>query len=78
MRAALGAMSDLFDRFGNSAASLFSFGFLLSAMRLFMRRFFARLGNVGSTFGKILTMVLLLVDDFLVVRYVSWIGHSQL
>jgi hypothetical protein len=66
---------NLLGRFGDSAASLFSFGLFVSAVGFLMCGFFTRLGNASSALGKILALVLLLVDDFFVVRYVSWIGH---
>jgi hypothetical protein len=30
---------------------------------------------VGGAFGQILPVLLLLMNDFLVVGYISWIGH---
>ena len=69
--------SILLGRFGDSAASLFSFGLFASTVGFLMGGFLTRLGNVSSALGKILTLVLLLVDDFFVVRYISWIGHPQ-
>jgi hypothetical protein len=31
---------------------------------------------MGGIFSEILAMLLLLVNDFLIVSYVSWIGHN--
>ncbi len=55
---------------------LFDFGLGVSTVRRFTGSFLPRLGNVGGTFGQILPVLLLLVNDFLVVRYISWIGHD--
>jgi hypothetical protein len=58
------------------ATRLFDFGLGVSTMRRFTGSLLPRLGNVGGAFGQILSMLLLLVNDFLVVRYISWIGHG--
>jgi len=45
---------------------------------LFLSGLLARLRNLSGSLGKILTFELLLVGDFFVVGYVSWIGHAKL
>ena len=69
-------MADLLGRFGSLATRLFRIGFFMSAVSFLMWRLFTRLRDVGSSFGKILTLILFLVDAFLIVCNVSWIGHS--
>ncbi len=64
-----------FDAF---IASLLGFCFGVSAVWLFTSGLFPRLGRVGCTFRQILSVLELLVNDFFVVRYVSWIGHGLL
>jgi hypothetical protein len=59
-------------------ASLFGLGFFVSSVELFQSCLFARLRNMSSSLGKVFTFELLLVDDFFVVGYVSWIGHARL
>jgi hypothetical protein len=65
-------------RFGVDAGAtrLFGFGLGVSAVRRFAGSLLSRLRDVGGIFGQILSMLLLLVNDFLVVRYISWIGHG--
>ncbi len=60
------------------AAGFFDFGLGVSTVRGFTGSLLPRLGNVGSTFSQILPVLLLFVNDFLVVRYISWIGHERL
>jgi len=38
---------------------------------------FSGLGEVGSAFSQVLAVLLLLVNDFLVVGDISWIGHDS-
>ena len=65
-------------RFGvdADATCLFDFGLGVSTVRRFTGSLLPWLGNVGSALRQILPMLLLLVNDFLVVRYISWIGHD--
>jgi hypothetical protein len=49
----------------------------VSAVRVFVRGFLSRLGNVGRALGKVLALLLLFVNDFFIVRYVSWIGQDS-
>jgi hypothetical protein len=48
---------------------------LMSAVRALMRRLLPRLGNMGRALREVLPVFLLFVNNFLIVRYVSWIGH---
>ena len=66
------------DRPDVRTASLFGLGFFMSAVGLFLSGLLARLRNLSGSLGKILTFELLLVGDFFVVGYVSWIGHAEL
>ena len=70
--------ADRLGRFGSSPTRLFRLGFFMSAVAFLMCILPTRLRNVGSSFAKILTLLLLLVNDLLIVRYVSWIGHLPL
>ena len=65
-------------RFGVDAGATRLFGLGVSAVRRFAGSLLSRLRDVGGIFGQILSMLLLLVNDFLVVRYISWIGHKRL
>jgi hypothetical protein len=58
------------------SARLFSFRFFVGAVRLCMSRLLSRLRNVFRPLGKVLSLLLLFVNDFLIVSYVSWIGHT--
>ncbi len=60
-----------------AAASLLGFGFYVGAVSLFTRSLLPWLGNMRRTLSQVLTLFLLLVNDFLVVRYISWIGHDS-
>jgi hypothetical protein len=68
----------LFRGFGNGVACLLGLSFFMCAMNFFASGFLPGLGNMRGTFGKILSMFLLFVDDFLIVGNVSRIGHSSL
>ena len=56
---------------------LFGFGLGVSAVGRFTGRLLPRLGDMGGILGQILSLFLLLVNDFLVVRYISWVGHRS-
>ncbi len=56
-------------------AGLLGFRLGVSTVKLLTSSLLPRLGNVGGAFGQILPVLLLLMNDFLVVGYISWIGH---
>jgi len=58
-------------------ASFLRFGLSVSTVKLFPGSLLPRLRNVGCVFGQIFPLLLLFVNDFLVVRHVSWIGHDS-
>ena len=60
------------------AASLFDLRLFMSTMRLLAAGLLSGLGKVLRPLGKVFTLFLLFVDDFLIVRYVSWVGHDSL
>jgi len=66
-----------FDNPNAMPACLLVDGFRMGTMGLFFGRLFSRLGNVGGALGQILSLFLLFVNDFLIVSYVSWIGHHS-
>jgi len=68
----------LLRSFSNVATSLFDLSLVVSTVSRFTSSLLPRLGNVGRSLGQILTVFLFLVNDFLVVRYISWIGHDSL
>src|SRR5277367_6162581 len=65
------------DNANTVAASLLGHSLYVGTVRRFTGSLFSRLGNVGCTFGQILPVLLLLVNDLFVVRYISWIGHDS-
>lgn len=75
-----GEMQDGILLFGFSyvAASFLDFGLYVSTMSPFTGCLFSRLGDVCRTFGQILALFLLFMNDFFVMRYISWIGHDSL
>jgi hypothetical protein len=62
----------------NAAASLLGIGFFVRSLGFFTSGLLSGLGNMRSAFRKILSMFLLFVDDFLIVRNVSRVGHRSL
>ena len=66
----------LFRGIGDVSTRFLGFRFFVSAVGLFMRSLFSGLRDVGSSLGKIHSLLLFLVNDLLVVRNISWIGHD--
>ena len=54
-------------------ACLVGLGLDMHPMNSFAGRLLPRLGNVVGTLSQNLPMLLLFVNDFLIVRYISWI-----
>jgi hypothetical protein len=71
----LRVLSDALRRLGNAAASLLGIGFFVRAVWFFTSGLFSRLRNVRRAFSEILSVFLLFVDNFLIVRNVSGVGH---
>ncbi len=57
------------------AAALFKFRLIVSPMDSFASRFLSWLRDVSRTFGEVLTMFVLHLNNFLVVGDVSGIRH---
>jgi len=62
----------------SGAAGFVDFGLGMDTVRRFTGSLLSRLGNVGSALSEVLPVLMLFVNDFLVVRYISWIGHDRL
>ncbi len=68
----------LFFRLRDVAAGLLEFCFFMSPMLAFARRFLSRLRNMSSASSEIFAVLVLHLDDFFIVCYVSWIRHQAL
>jgi hypothetical protein len=71
-------LRNAFRLLGDAAASLLGIGFFVRAVRFFTSGLLSGLGKVCRAFGEILSVFLLFVDNFLIVRNVSRVGHSSL
>jgi hypothetical protein len=67
-----------FRRLGNAAASLLGIGLFVRAVRFFTSGLLSGLRNMGSSFSEMLSVFLLFVYNFLIVRNVSRVGHGSL
>jgi hypothetical protein len=73
-----GAEAVLLHRLGDIATSFLKLSLFVSTVSLLPARLLSRLRNVGRALGKVLPLLLLFVDDFFIVRYVTWIGHGSM
>jgi hypothetical protein len=72
-----GSFRNAFRRLGNAAASLLGIGFFVRAVRFLTSGLLSGLWNVGSSFSKMLSVFLLFLYHFLIVRNVSRVGHRS-
>ena len=59
-------------------SSFLEFGFLVRSVGCLVSGLLSGLRNVGRALRQVLPVFLLLVDDFLIVGDVAWVGHDLL
>jgi hypothetical protein len=62
---------------GHAAASFLGIGFFVRTVRFLTSGLLSRLRNMGCSFGKMLSLFLFFVYDFLIVRNVARVGHGS-
>lgn len=71
-------LRNAFRRLGRAAASLLDIVFFVRAVRFFTSGLLSGLRNMGCSFSKMLSVFLLFVYNFLIVRNISRVGHRSL